>query len=651
VRFVQRRRVLRVLVPALLVPFLLVIVFALRERPATRTVGGPSIVPEGPRVEDLRFDDLLGPARRLSLHAKAGWQDAQGAWHLEGVERLEIDREDGPPIVVRAARGSATGGPGQRVFRLEGGVEIREEEHGLLVSLPTLEVDQPAGVARSLGNVEITADRFSGTAREVVYGLNGQPTEVRDLALRSSEGATLRAPLAFLKRGSEEAELSGGVHAERAHTTLDAGTAKLTRGEGGKLRMAHAESGVVATDATPGKAVARLSARSAEFHWSESGDPSSASLRGDAQVQQGESSIAAPAIDVAKDATGGSDLHASQGVVARGLLREGPGQLRCDDLVGTVDAEGRLTRGKATGHVRFDSKEATGEAAVATFEVSGAKEIVTLDAGVDQRARLVRGETRVVADRIVSPLDGSRLVADGKVEATMLPRPKAERRSSAPGMFRAGTAVHFVANHLDAENFGKKAAFRGSVRSWQGDRNLSADEVTMDQDGDTMLARGNVSTRMPRSAEGAAAAGDFVQVSSEKLDYSGVSGRGVYTGSVKIRLGEGWMESARLEIDVSKETSEVDEARAFDGIRMEFRSAAKDGKPASTMSGEGDRVVYTPGDQLVRLFGDKRPATMRRSGENGGTTSGRVLRYRLDLGTLEVESGERDRAKIRPSTN
>src|SRR5262249_29844107 len=147
-------------------------------------------------------DDMLGAARRLALEAGGGGEDAQGAWRLEGGKRLEIDRENAPPIVGRAARGTATGGQGQRVFRPEGGVEIREQEQGLLVSLPTLEVDQPAGVARSLGEVKISATRFEGTAREVVYGLNGQPTEIRDLALQDREGGSLRAPLAFLKRGT-----------------------------------------------------------------------------------------------------------------------------------------------------------------------------------------------------------------------------------------------------------------------------------------------------------------------------------------------------------------------------------------------------------------------------------------------------------------
>jgi lipopolysaccharide transport protein LptA len=641
------------MLPALLVPFLLLIAFAVRQRPVSTPsadAGKPG-VPEGPRVEELRFEEMLGPSRRLALHAKVGWQDAQGAWRLEGVERLEIDREDAPPIVVSAARGGVTGAQGQRIFRLEGGVEIREQEEGLLVSLPTLEVDQPAGVARSFGEVKISAPRFEGTAREVVYGLNGQPTLVRDLALQARDGATLRAPLAYLKRGTDEAELSGGVRAERGPTTLSSGAAVLTRGEGGKLKAAHADGGVVATDATPGRAAARLRAATADFVWNEAGDPSSAKLRGAAEVEQGTASIAAPAIDVAKNPTGATELRASGGVLARGILREGPGQLRSRDLEATTDARGQLERGKAVGDVRFESEEAAGEADTATFDnTTGSKGLVTLLAGGDRRARLLRGETRVTGDRIVSQVDGSRLQADGKVEATLLPRSKAAQPEAA-GIFRTGTAVHFVAQHLDAEDFGKKPTFRGAVRGWQGDRNLSADEVAMDQDRDAMSARGNVSTRMPRSEEKAAAAGDFVQITSEKLDYTGATGRGVYTGKVKIRLAEGWMEAARLEVDVAKETSAVEEARAFDSVRLEFRTQAKGDKPATTMTGDGDRVIYTPSDHSVRLFGDKRPATMRRIGPNGGTTTGRVLRYRLDSGTLEVESGERDRAKIRPSTN
>jgi hypothetical protein len=57
--------------------------------------------------------------------------------------------------------------------------------------------------------------------------------------------------------------------------------------------------------------------------------------------------------------------------------------------------------------------------------------------------------------------------------------------------------------------------------------------------------------------------------------------------------------------------------------------------------------VYETTARLLHVYGDKAPATVRSTGPKAGTTVGRVLRYDLDSGALEVESGERDRATIR----
>ena len=83
-------------------------------------------------------------------------------------------------------------------------------------------------------------------------------------------------------------------------------------------------------------------------------------------------------------------------------------------------------------------------------------------------------------------------------------------------------------------------------------------------------------------------------------------------------------------------------------VRFEFRHSAAGTMPQPA-TGEGDRVEYVPAENTIWLFGDESPATVRRTGPQGGTTTGRVLRYRLDLGTIEVESGDRDRARIRTS--
>jgi hypothetical protein len=65
------------------------------------------------------------------------------------------------------------------------------------------------------------------------------------------------------------------------------------------------------------------------------------------------------------------------------------------------------------------------------------------------------------------------------------------------------------------------------------------------------------------------------------------------------------------------------------------------------ISGTADRMSYDPHEATVLLFGDSKPAAVRRIGGGGGTTTGRVLRYHLDLGTLEVDAGELGPARIR----
>ena len=45
------------------------------------------------------------------------------------------------------------------------------------------------------------------------------------------------------------------------------------------------------------------------------------------------------------------------------------------------------------------------------------------------------------------------------------------------------------------------------------------------------------------------------------------------------------------------------------------------------------------------------PAAVRRSGGGGGPTSGRVVRYRVALGTLEVDAGEQGPARIGTTGN
>jgi lipopolysaccharide export system protein LptA len=213
-------------------------------------------------------------------------------------------------------------------------------------------------------------------------------------------------------------------------------------------------------------------------------------------------------------------------------------------------------------------------------------------------------------------------------------------------MFQPSEAVHFVSASLESENAGGRVTLRGDVRGWQGERTLSADEVEMIREGEILNAQGHVATRMPREASRSAIEADYVQVVSERLSYRGAARTAEYEGDVRVRQAEGWLQAPRLDATLAEGGPGLREVRASRGVRFEYRAPGDKGVP-TTAAGEGDRAVFDAASRVLRVFGDKGPAIVRSTGSKGGTTVGRVLRYDLDSGSLEVESGERDRATIR----
>jgi lipopolysaccharide export system protein LptA len=114
---------------------------------------------------------------------------------------------------------------------------------------------------------------------------------------------------------------------------------------------------------------------------------------------------------------------------------------------------------------------------------------------------------------------------------------------------------------------------------------------------------------------------------------------------VRVRQAEGWLETPHLLATLAEGGPGLHEVTASKGVRFEYRAPGDRGGP-TTATGDGDRAVYDAVGRVLRVYGDKGPATVRSTGAKGGTTVGRVLRYDLDSGALEVESGERNRATI-----
>ena len=644
----ERVRLLRGLIPLLILVAVVGVALNLRSRPVPKGLPADVSKEKGARAEGFRFSDLVGGKRRLHVQARLGRMDDKGAFEVEEVERVEVDREGQAPLVLTAVRGAGSGPQGKRVMRLEGGVTIHDDASGLDVEIPTVEIDQVSGVVRSLGPVTIAGPVWKGGASAAVYSLVDRPAELTGLEVSSVDGAHLQAQRAVIPAGSRSMTLEGDVDAHQAGVTVRAPLVELVRNAQGGIASVTASTSVqgsIASTGAAGGAGAFVATRALAL-WGDDGKVSSVSLSGGARIEHARGVVVADTIDArASGSSPGYDLAASGQVHVSGPTRKGLGRLSSDTLRARIDGAGNIRDGLASGNVAFASDDSSGEAAEATFTALEGDGSATLKSSASRRARLASARTRIVADTITSDLRGVKLTAEGRVESTLLPAASGKSGASS-AMFSPSEAVHFVSTSLESTNSGARLRFRGDVRGWQGDRTLSADDVEMIQDGEILNANGHVATRWPRVETRAASEADFVQVVSERLSYRGSARAAEYAGSVRVRQAEGWLESPHLTARLAESGHGVREVQAQDGVKFEYRAPGDNGVP-TTATGDGDRAVYDTQERVLRLFGDKGPATIRNTGANGGTTVGRVLRYHLDTGSLEVESGQRDRATIK----
>lgn len=642
-----RLRLFRVLLPALLLLLGGIVVYNLNPPESAHTT--PQVFDETPTAETLVFKEWSGDQPSVTGNVQLIQDAADGSLHLEGIQNLKILRSDGGTLVVSAKRGDRKGPEGQRVWHFDEEVVFHDPEENLTLTLPVLDVDEAAGEARSQGDIRFTAPEGRGRATALLYGLRGQPSHITDPRIEDDQGGRMRADEATLWDGFDDVELIGNVHTTQPDGQLDADRMRLERGADGRLRHALCR-GDVRGDWGVALSEAQMTGDELELHWDAAGEVQAVRLEGHARINRGAESLAAPRIDLrqAVDRPGWK-LQAGETVYLHGLTPSGPGLLEAERLEAWLDAVFVLQRAEVQGRVNFEGSGTRGQADRADYVARGASGEVRLLGDERRKARLLQGGTRIAADEIVTDPRGTRMTATGRVEATVLPGTSG-KVGLQNRMFEASEAVHFVSTALVTEQGGQVLTFSGSVRGWQGERNLAAETMTVNQAQHRLHADGRVSTRVPREQGVASVAeGDFVLIEAERLDYDDSQGVAVYEENVRLRFAEGWVEADRVEIWLGEVTQRIHEVRAFGQVRLEVTQTGSTELSGPT-TGHADRLVYLPEGGTLRLFGDKAPAAMERAAE-GVSTSGRVLRYNLDLGTFEVDSGDQGPASIRTSQN
>ncbi len=638
----KRLRFFRILLPAILVPFLVVVGLELRKRvdpwsPSTgRTQAGSS-------ARGINFTDLDGPNRQFKLEAESYSDDGEGKKRLQGVRPLTVFRDSGEPLVISADFADWEGELGHRFVRIEGGIEVREEEDGLLVHVPVLEIDEAAAEARSLGGVRFEAPGLQGTAASVIYPLDHRPTVFRDLTVNLDDRYRLRSESATMVEGSDEILLEGDVRLLGPDMELTSATMRVFRSDG-SLQRILAEGGVDAGSLLDGERNAHLKSGRLEVTWDSDRDVDFLLMDQDAVLQLDEQGLAARMIRVSNRERRDDrwDLLAAGGVYLEGLVDQGKVSLQASRIEGVLEPDGRLLEAVVSGAIRFTGPETLAEADHGEVRQDGEEYAIALHSSPLLRAR-VSSERHRVTGQTIRIRSGSQFMrAEGRVEATLLPEAGAEDNS---GMFRSGEAVHFVSRFMEVSPDGRTIRFTENVRGWQGERTMSANVIELEKSTGNLLAEGGVGTRIPGRQADSLSDADFIHITGNRLLYDGEKATAIYTGDVHVRQEEGWLETDRLEAELQGGGSGLEVMRALGNVLLEYRVRSGSGIPEQ-VQGDSDRAEYLPEEAVVRLFGDRKRATLRRSGPEAVTIFGRILRYHLEEGTIEVEKGLSGRSRI-----
>lgn len=622
-----RLRLFRILLPGLLLILGAVVLYSLT--PRRNVHGGGISTPGDPEVGDIAFEEWVD-GRRSVTGSVGRVQDAEdGSLRIDDIRELTLAFEEGP-IHIRADHGDRRGEQGSWLWSFADGVDFHDPLEDLRLKLPVLSIDEAEATATSEGEIRFSAPGISGGVDRIVYGLEGQPARLTEPRIAREDGSQLNARHGVLHDGFRDVELSGGVEVERRDGTFSAESVRVRRDERDRLRQVEARGSVRGVWRGAAGEPVRFAGARLDVERREDGELEEATLGGGARVIRADDRIEAPTIRAVATVAGGLRIEAGTPASARTTFAGGRGNLSARGLDAEISAEGELRSVRAEREVVFESPTARAEAERATY-VPG--DTIRLTGHGGSKARMATGSTRVAGDELRTDPLGTRLEAQGRVEATLLPL---EPGDVAGGPFSAEEAIHFLAERMIAEDGGERVRFVGTVRGWQGERNLAADTVEWSRTPMVLAAYGDVESRVPRRTE-ALRESDFVQVSADRLDYDERESVMTYDGSVRMRFAEGRLEAGRLEVELDPADGRLLRARAFERVHLEIERNAE-GELAEPIEGKADRLVYLPDARTVKLIGDRAPAEVRRAAE-GATTAARVLLYRLDRGSYEVEAG------------
>jgi len=287
-----------------------------------------------------------------------------------------------------------------------------------------------------------------------------------------------------------------------------------------------------------------------------------------------------------------------------------------------------------SGDVSFRDKDTTATAPEARYGIDS--KLLALRAGGRAVARVIQDDGTIDANEIDLTLDPRKISAKGSVRSTLKPGARKDRKDARPSILEDDQPVNITSRALDYDGATEKATYTGDVRLWQGDTNIQADTIVLDDKTGNLEARRNKELPVrgtflireePRPGEKAeqrlttARADELVYDESRRQ----ATFRGTREQPANMQGPEGNITAPRIEVFLQADGNTLERAEAYEKV-----TARLEGDRTAT----GTRMTYLAKSRRYDMTGRPLVVTRRFTDKNAG---GKVTCEKIEGASLTFD--------------
>jgi LPS export ABC transporter protein LptC/lipopolysaccharide transport protein LptA len=367
------------------------------------------------------------------------------------------------------------------------------------------------------------------------------------------------------------------------HATLaTAGEIELATKSGATAQRLNAELMNVALD--PDGSVRSLAAR----------DSVTATLP--ATADTGTRTILSKALTAAGNAQGIREMKFEEGVEYReAATKSHPARVaKAQTLVASLEAaSGALVEARFTGNFNFTEGQMRATSADAVYNIAAGSLSLS---GKDVPPHIEDEALSIDANAIDVTLDPMRITAAGSVRSNMLPVKKPSAGDAAarrPGILGEKEPVQIIAEKLAYDETTRKADYSGRVRLIQGETNIQADSLTLDETKGDLSANGKVVTNLLIAEKNSTAKAKPTIARAGSFIYADQTRLATYTTTAQLDGDQGNLRAGKIEMRLAKDDN------ALEGLEADGQVTALVDRRTVT----GAHLSYSPGDDKYVITG------------------------------------------------